>query len=174
MLLSWAQRGLRRSKGGQRAGLKSVIEAPHLKNLGKEQNKPKRDRRKEIIKIRSDSTTLEIETAEKINETNSWVSLPVSDGGALALPPVALGAWWSPFPGPLGLLSAPRVSLISSPLRCTLTTHQDSLSRQVQMPATGLLLPGVDSVGIRAFPPQRALFSSKGLRPTTSMLERFL
>ena len=45
----------------------------HLKQLEKEQTKPKVGRRKEIIKIRAETNEIETNKAkEKINETNSW------------------------------------------------------------------------------------------------------
>ena len=45
----------------------------HLKQLEKEQTKPRISRRKEIIKIRAEINETEMKkTLEKINETNSW------------------------------------------------------------------------------------------------------
>ena len=46
----------------------------HLKQLEKEQRKPKVSRRKEIIKIRSETNEKEMkETIAKINKTKSWL-----------------------------------------------------------------------------------------------------
>ena len=45
----------------------------HLKQLEKEQTKPKLSRRKEIIKIRAEINEIEMKkTMEKINEAKSW------------------------------------------------------------------------------------------------------
>ena len=44
----------------------------HLKELEKEQTKPKVSRRKEIIKIRAEINEIETKKIEKINETKSW------------------------------------------------------------------------------------------------------
>ena len=44
----------------------------HLKELEKEQTKPKVSRRKEIIKIRVAINEIETKKIKKINETKSW------------------------------------------------------------------------------------------------------
>ena len=45
----------------------------HLKQLEREQTRPKVSRRKEIIKIRAEINEIETKkTIEKINETKSW------------------------------------------------------------------------------------------------------
>ena len=44
----------------------------HLKELEKEQRKPKVSRRKEIIKIREEINKIEIQKIEKINKIKSW------------------------------------------------------------------------------------------------------
>ena len=45
----------------------------HLKELGKEQTKPKESRRKEIIKIRAEINEIETKkTIAKINKIKSW------------------------------------------------------------------------------------------------------
>ena len=45
----------------------------HLKQLKREQTRPKVSRRKEIIKIRAEINEIEMgKTIEKINETKSW------------------------------------------------------------------------------------------------------
>ena len=46
----------------------------HLKQLEKEQTKPRVTRRKETIKIETDVNAIENRTIEKINETKSWFS----------------------------------------------------------------------------------------------------
>ena len=47
----------------------------HLKQLEKEQKKPKVSRRKDIIKIRAERNEIEVKTTiEKINEPKSWFS----------------------------------------------------------------------------------------------------
>lgn len=49
----------------------------YQKNLAKEQNKPKSNRRKEIIKMRVESVKLKIneqKIVQKINETKNWLT----------------------------------------------------------------------------------------------------